>query len=76
MSRRPEEMIAMMTGMMRDEGCVVISPHQNHFQARERDFLDGVRRVPAAITAPPGVNPFERISSREGRWMFVWVPRT
>lgn len=73
-ARNTEEIVAFITGMMYDEKVVVISPHQDEFRRVERDFLDGIRRIPASISAPPGVNPYGAALGRPGRWMFVWVP--
>lgn len=56
------------------EGAVVISPHAYPFQKRQRDFLDGIRNVPASIASPPGMNPFTGPLTKDGRWMFVWIP--
>jgi hypothetical protein len=67
-------MFSLMFKLMMDEGCVTISPKEEPFHAYERSFLDGVRRCPADITAPPGVNPYSAALGRPGRWLFVWVP--
>lgn len=72
--REPEQMLGMIRQLMLDEGCVVISPHQEPFMRVERSFLDGIRSVPASISAPPGVNPYGAALGRRGRWMFVWIP--
>lgn len=74
MSKRPEEVFGFFGRMMLDEGCVVISPKADAFRPRERDFVDGLRRVPADISAPPGVNPYSYALGRMGRWIIVWVP--
>jgi hypothetical protein len=56
------------------EGGVVITPHINHFRARmEGHFLDELRQIPAAIVAPPGVDPYG-MARRRGNWMMVWLP--
>lgn len=73
-TRNPVEMVSMLTKLMGDEGCVTISPYPSEFRAVERSFLDGIRRVPASITAPPGLNPYSAALGRPGRWLFVWIP--
>jgi len=57
------------------DGAVVIEPHREPFRAKQRTFLDGLRTIPARITAPPG-DPFARILNENGngRWMMVWIP--
>jgi hypothetical protein len=72
--RNPAEIIDLMRKLMLDEGCVVISPHQDQFLRVERSFLDGIRNVPATVSAPPGVNPYGAALGHRGRWMFVWIP--
>jgi hypothetical protein len=72
--RNPAEMVRFITKLMEDEGCVTISPKQEVFRSRERDFLDGIRTIAADITAPPGVNPYGAALGRPGRWLFVWIP--
>jgi hypothetical protein len=74
MSRNPAEIVSLMTKLMMDEGCVTISPKAEAFRPVERSFLDGIRRVPADITAPPGTNPYSAALGRPGRWLFVWIP--
>jgi hypothetical protein len=56
------------------EGAVVISPHEGPFRAKQRDFLDGIRHIPASIINPPGLNPYSAALGSPGRWIFVWVP--
>lgn len=56
------------------DGAIVIAPHKDPFRSRQRNFLDGIRNVPASISAPPGQNPFTEILAKDGRWMFVWIP--
>jgi hypothetical protein len=72
----PEALIQFFTKMVADDDCICIAPHQAEFGPMERSFLDGLRRVPAAITAPPGSgNPFQYILGRgRGRWLMIWVP--
>jgi hypothetical protein len=72
--RNPVEIVGLMTTLIQQEGCVTISPKAEPFRAVERSFLDGIRRVPADITAPPGVNPYGAALGRPGRWLFVWIP--
>jgi hypothetical protein len=72
--RNPVEIVSMLTKLMGDEGCVTISPKTEPFRAVERSFLEGIRRVPADITAPAGVNPYAAAMGRPGRWLFVWIP--
>lgn len=55
------------------DGCVIIEPRKELFRPRLRSFLDGLKPVPARITAPPG-DPFTRILSGNGRWMMIWIP--
>lgn len=74
MGRKPEEMINLIRKMMLDEGCITIAPKRDQFRTRERDFLEGIRRVPAEINAPPGTNPYTIALGRPGRWLFVWIP--
>ena len=72
--RDPAEMVRFFTKLTLDEGCVVIAPKAERFRSMERSFLDGIRNVPADITAPPGTNPYAAALGRPGRWLFVWVP--
>lgn len=74
MSKPAEEMLSFLTRMMLDEGAVVISPHPEPFRRVERSFLDGIRGVPASVSAPPGTNPYGAALGRMGRWAFVWIP--
>lgn len=74
MARKPEEMISLVRKLMLDEGCVTIAPRQEVFRAHERDFLEGLRRIPAEINAPPGANPYSMALGRPGRWLMVWIP--
>jgi hypothetical protein len=60
--------------MLLDEGAVIIQPHPEPFRRVERDFLDGLRSIPASISAPPGVNPYSMALGRPGRWAIVWIP--
>lgn len=57
-----------------DDGAVVIAPHVHPFRGRERDFLDGIRDIPARIQSPKGRDPFAEVLGKPGRWMFVWIP--
>jgi hypothetical protein len=72
--RDPAEIFRMMTKLMGDEGCVTIAPKTEQFRPVERSFLDGIRRVPADITAPAGVNPYGAALGKPGRWLFIWIP--
>jgi hypothetical protein len=74
MSDTAAEILGYMTKVMVDEGAVVIQPHPEPFRAKQRNFLDGIRSVPAAISAPAGTNPFTSVLDRPGRWLFVWIP--
>lgn len=74
MARRPEEMIQLVKRMMLDEGCITIAPRQGNFREVERSFLEGLRRIPAEIQAPPGVNPYTYALGKPGRWLVVWIP--
>lgn len=56
------------------EGGIVIAPRPEHFRKMERDFLDKLRHVPAAIVNPPGTNPYSMALGKPGRWMMVWIP--
>jgi hypothetical protein len=56
------------------EGAVIIAPRPGEFGRFEKSFLDGVRKIPSAIDAPPGVNPYGYAMGRPGRWIFLWVP--
>ena len=56
------------------EGGVVIAPYPDYFRSQERSFLEGLRRVPASIVNPPGVNPYSMALGKPGRWMMVWIP--
>lgn len=67
-------MIALVKRMMLDEGCITIAPRQESFSRIERDFLEGLRRIPAEIQAPPGVNPYTYALGSRGRWLVVWIP--
>lgn len=72
---KPEEMISLIMRMMNEDQAVVISPHPQAFrELAERDFIDRIRRIRAAISAPAGSNPYTQISRKPGRWFFVWVP--
>lgn len=71
---RAEDMLMFLRNMMLDEGTVIIQPHKEPFRPLERSFLDGIRKCPAAITAPPGVNPYSAALGRPGRWVFLWIP--
>lgn len=72
--RDPREIVQFFTKLSLDEGCIIISPHEEPFRPVERSFLEGIRRVPADISAPPGVNPYSMALGYPGRWMFVWIP--
>lgn len=72
--RDPEQIFRFFGKMMIDEGCVVIAPKQEPFMQYERSFLEGLRKVPADIEAPAGVNPYGAALGRRGRWMVVWIP--
>lgn len=74
MARKPEEMISLVRKLMLDEGCITIAPRASEFRGYERDFLEGLRRIPAEINAPPGVNPYTMALGRPGRWLMVWIP--
>lgn len=56
------------------EGAVTISPYPEPFTRYQREFLEGLRRIPASITAPPGTNPYAAAMGRPGWWLMVWVP--
>lgn len=58
----------------RADNAIVIEPWPEHFKPKMRTFLDGLRPIPARITAPPGDDPFMRIIAEPGRWLFVWIP--
>lgn len=72
--RDPEQMIAFIMGMIREEGCIVIRPHREPFRVVERDFLDGLRRIPASISCPPGKNPYSYALGQPGQWLITWIP--
>lgn len=56
------------------EGAIIISPRPGEFGRFERSFLDGIRRVPAVIDGPPGIDPYAYALGRPGRWLFLWIP--
>lgn len=68
------EFYRWLAQMAVQEGGVVISPYQNHFHRKQRDFLDLIRTVPSSIVNPPGVHPYDAATNSKGRWMFVWLP--
>ena len=73
-SKSPDEVIQFFMRMINDEDCIVIRPHMSEFRVVERDFLEGIRRIPAAITCPPGRNPYSYVMGHKGHWLMVWVP--
>ena len=72
--RRPQEIVQFFTKMIADEECITIVPRQEEFKPYQRTFLDGLRRIPAQITTPPGRNPFEYALGHKGHWVIIWVP--
>lgn len=60
--------------MMLDEGATVIQPYPEPFRPYQRDFLEGLRRIPAHIAAPPGRNPYSMAMGKPGRWVIAWIP--
>jgi hypothetical protein len=73
-TRKPDEILQFFMKMIADEQCVAIRPHMDNFRPVQRDFLDGLRRIPAQITAPPGVNPFSYAMGKPGQWVMIWIP--
>lgn len=69
-----QDLVNFFARMMLDEGCVVIQPRPEHFRVMERDFLEGLRRIPASVTAPPGRNPYAMAMDKPGRWIMAWIP--
>jgi hypothetical protein len=72
--RKPDEILQFFMKMIADEQCIVIRPHMSEFRVVERDFLEGLRRIPAAIVAPPGRNPYSYVLGQQGSWLMIWVP--
>ena len=66
------ELIRFLTMTATGDGCVVITPREGCFDSR--DFLDGLRRVPCAVSGPRGADPFGVTLREHGQWMFVWIP--
>ena len=69
-----QDLTRFLGKMMLDEGAIVIEPYPEPFRRFEHDFLEGLRRIPASISAPPGVNPYTMAMGKPGRWMMVWIP--
>lgn len=74
MPGKAEDYAAFLTREMVHEGAVIIKPHPEPFRSKERSFLDGIKTVPAAISGPPGKDPFGLVFSRPGHWLFIWLP--
>jgi hypothetical protein len=60
--------------MITDEQCIAIRPHMDEFRRVERDFLEGLRRIPAQITAPTGRNPYAMAMGQPGQYVILWIP--
>jgi hypothetical protein len=71
---KADELLRFLTGVMVDEGTVIIEPRIEPFRAMQRNFLDGIRKCPARISVKPGTDPYTAVLDRPGRWLFVWVP--
>lgn len=67
-------MIAFFLRMIADEECIVIEPRPEHFRKHEYDFLEGLRRIPAKVVAPPGRNPYSYALGEPGHWLMIWIP--
>jgi hypothetical protein len=73
-NRKPDEILNFFMRMVTDEQCIVIRPHMSEFRVVERDFLEGLRRIPAAISSPAGRNPYSYAMGHPGSWLMIWVP--
>lgn len=74
MPQNLEQYLQVLLHEMKQEGAIVISPRPGEFTRFEQSFLDGVRKIPAVIDQPPGVNPYTYALGKPGRWVFLWVP--
>lgn len=68
------DFVGYIERLLVDEGCIFIEPRPEHFKIMEHDFLEGLRRVPAKISSPPGTNPFSFARGKRGQWVIAWVP--
>lgn len=68
-----DQLIRYILTAAKADGCVIIEPRKEPFRPRLRSFLDGLRPIPARITAPAG-DPFARILGGDGRWLMIWIP--
>lgn len=71
---RGRDLFNWLRKMAVDEGAVTIAPHREPFANYQRTFLDGLRKIPATIEAPPGVNPYSVAMGKPGAWLMIWVP--
>lgn len=68
------DFVGWLCTMAVQENAVVIAPHKQPFEPKQRQFLDGIRTVPARILAMPGQNPYSAAIGKPGQWVFIWVP--
>lgn len=73
MDKPDEVMIDFIRQVIKREGCWIIEPQFFRGSARLDHFLDNLRYVPSRLDHPPGTNP-DAFATRQGRWLFVWVP--
>lgn len=71
---RSNDFFNWLREMAKQEGAVIIAPYPEPFTSYQRQFLDGLRRCPAAITGPRGKDPFALALDQSGRWMMIWIP--
>lgn len=69
-----DSLIRYILTAARADGCVIVEPHMDEFRPVQRTFLDGLKKVPARISAPPTGDPFVRVLANRGRWMMIWIP--
>lgn len=69
-----EDFFNWLRAMALQEGAITIAPHKEPFAHYERQFLDGLRKCPASISAPPGRDPYSMAMGKPGRWLMIWIP--
>lgn len=74
MAANPQDMVSFLRRVMTDEDGITIAPKEQPFRAYMANFLQGVRKVPADVSAPPGVDPYSYPMNTPGRWIFVFIP--
>ena len=68
------QLLRWLTQMAVQDGAICIAPYPGPMAPKSRDFLEGLRRIPSAISAPPGENPYNRMLRDKGHFLIVWVP--